>query len=51
MADDNNACNSTASSAQIALLAIYTREPWKRSELIFVCNLVKNQRILMQFHS
>jgi len=24
-------------------------EPWKRNQLIFVCNFVKNQRILMQF--
>jgi len=33
----------------VAVVRIYTVSHKKRSQLIFVCNFVKNQRILMQF--
>jgi len=49
MADDNSACDSTASSAQIALLTMYTVSHKKTEPTYLFLQLRENQRILMQF--
>jgi len=42
-------CGQTVIHLSNCLALVIHREPQKRSQLIFVCNFVKIQRILMQF--